>query len=46
MPHELTRARAVIGGGILAVLLLACIGAWSARKYRPIRYWNPVSQSP
>ncbi|MCY4114001.1 MAG: hypothetical protein OXG33_08695 [Chloroflexi bacterium] len=27
MPHVLTRARAVVGGGIVAVLLLACLGA-------------------
>ena len=26
MPHVLTRARAVVGSGILAVLLLACYG--------------------
>ena len=27
MPHVLTRTRAVVGGGLLAVLLLACFGA-------------------
>ena len=26
MSHVLTHARAVVGGGILAVLLLACFG--------------------
>lgn len=29
MPHLSTRARAVVGGGILAVLLLACFSVWS-----------------
>lgn len=32
MPHALTRTRAVVGGGIMAVLLLACFGAQFARK--------------
>lgn len=27
MPHVLTRTRAVVGGGIVAVLLLACLSA-------------------
>ena len=46
MPHELTRIRAVVGGGILAVLLLACFGAWSARKNRPIQFSTLISRSP
>lgn len=29
MSHVLTRTRAVVGGGILAVLLLACFSVWS-----------------
>jgi len=39
MPHVLTRTRAGVGGGILAVLLLACFGAQFARK-RPLALWH------
>ena len=39
MPHALTRTRAVVGGGILAVLLLACFGAQFARK-RHLDFWH------
>ena len=39
MPHVLARTRAVVGGGILAVLLLACFGAQIARK-RPLALWH------
>ena len=46
MPQVLTGARAVVGGGILAVLLLACFGARLARENRQRSLQSPDRNSP